>query len=263
MVAALGIAALVLWLVNRGGHPYTSTGRSNLVGFTLRSDLLHRSLGEVVVEPPGGGKGRPLLVLLHGRSALPDSFLSDAFFEGLNALGDRAPGVLLANGGDHSYWHDRRDGPWGSYVLREAIPAAIDILHADPKRVAIGGVSMGGFGALNLARLAPGRFCAVGGHSAALWLRGADSPVGTFDDAEDFVHNDVIGAARGRSPYTAPVWLDVGTDDPFRSADTRLAEELRAGGARVTFHVWPGGHEATYWDSHMASYLRFYADACS
>jgi enterochelin esterase-like enzyme len=121
---------------------------------------------------------------------------------------------------------------------------------------------MGGFGALDLGRIAPRRFCAVGGHSAALWFRGADTPAGAFDDAADFARNDVIAFARGRSPYRAPVWIDVGADDPFRQADTALARELSADGARVTFHVWPGGHESSYWHGHLAQYLRFYAGAC-
>ena len=33
-------------------------------------------------------------------------------------------------------------------------------------------------------------------------------------------------------------------------------------GADVSFHVWPGAHEGSYWDAHFADYLRFYADAC-
>src|SRR6185437_613719 len=88
----------------------------------------------------------------------------------------------------------------------------------------IGGISMGGFGALDLARLAPRRFCAVGGHSAAPWRSGGETPVGAFDDAGDFARYDVVGIAR-RHPRlfeNARVWLDVGTDDPFRSADAEL-----------------------------------------
>jgi hypothetical protein len=49
------------------------------------------------------------------------------------------------------------EGAWGAYVLREAIPAALKRTGADPQRVAIG-ISMGGFGALDLARISPGRF---------------------------------------------------------------------------------------------------------
>ena len=42
----------------------------------------------------------------------------------------------------------------------------------------------------------------------------------------------------------------------------RLARELRAGRARLTFHIWPGGHESRYWHRHIARYLKFHADAC-
>src|SRR5439155_686741 len=82
-------------------------------------------------------------------------------------------GVLaLLNGDGHSYFHDRRDGPWASMMLREAIPQAERRFHTLPGKVAIGGISMGGYGALHLASLRPHEFCAVGGHSAAVWTSG-------------------------------------------------------------------------------------------
>jgi len=55
-----------------------------------------------------------------------------------------------------------------SELTNEVIPKALTVLGADPRRVAIGGISMGGLGAYTLARQEPGRFCAVGGHSAAI-----------------------------------------------------------------------------------------------
>ena len=48
---------------------------------------------------------------------------------------------------------------------------------------------MGGFGALDLALEHPGRFCAVGGHSAALWQRAGATAPGAFDNANDFNDN--------------------------------------------------------------------------
>src|SRR4029079_15680573 len=120
-----------------------------------------------------------------------------------------------------------RDGQWATSLMREAIPAALSRSHADGDRVAIGGISMGGCGALDLARLAPNRFCAVGAHSAALWFRGADTAAGAFDDAEDFARHDLLRLARARSLYRAEVWIDVGREDPFFEADTALARELR------------------------------------
>src|SRR5438105_12369056 len=120
---------------------------------------------------------------------------------------------------------------------------------------------MGGFGALDLARLAPGRFCAVGAHSAALWFRGGDTATGAFDDAADFARHDLLRLAQTRTVYRVPVWIDVGRDDPFFQADATLARELRAHGTRVRLVVHGGGHSG--WAGRMGEYLRFYAAACS
>ena len=115
--------------------------------------------------------------------------------------------------------------------------------------------------ALNLARLHPRRFCAVGGHSAALYKSfGASAPV-AFDNAADFARNDVFKAARQTRFNRLPVWIDVGVDDPFHDADAAFVSLLRARGVSVTYDVWPGGHTASYWKAHMAAYLSFYASA--
>jgi len=263
VLVVLAAAGFLTWRLLR---PPPSPARYGIreVTFELRSRLLHRTLAEVGVLPPPlpGGVRRPLLVFLHGRGGTPQGQATDALFAALQAAGPLAPDVILANGGDHSYFHDRADGPWGTYVVKEVIPDAVRRLDADPNRVAIGGVSMGGFGALDLARLWPGRFCAAGGHSAAMWRAGGETPEGAFDDAEDFARNDLLGAVKARDVYgKMPVWIDVGTQDPFRSADTAFAGALRAHGGRVTFHVWPGSHSGAYWASHMAQYISFYSRA--
>src|SRR5213079_3390154 len=109
----------------------------------------------------------------------------------------------------------------------EAIPAAIARSGADAHRVAVGGVSMGGFGALDIARLWPHRFCAVGGHSAALWRTGGETPQGAFDDAEDFARHDLFSSAERKRPlYRIPVWMDVGDQDPFHDSDSAFARLL-------------------------------------
>lgn len=236
----------------------SASGGAHVEHFTVHSKLLHRDLEQAGIR---SGDHRPLLVLLHGRGASPDSLVGPGLEHGLAQLGDRAPSVLMVNGGESSYFHDRRDGPWGRYVLTEAIPAGIERLDADPDRIAIGGISMGGFGALDLARIAPRRFCAVGGHSAALWATGGETPEGAFDDAEDFDRHDLFAFAFVRPIYRMPVWIDMGTADPFRQSGTEFAHILRNRGTRVSFHVWPGGHEYRYWQAHLPQYLRFYSAA--
>ena len=118
---------------------------------------------------------------------------------------------------------------------------------------------MGGFGAFAVARRRPARFCAVGGHSSALWLRGGDAAPGAFDDAADFSRNDLIrvARARGRTPWgSARLWLDGGSADPFRVADERFATALG-----IRMHRWAGAHDGAYWRRHYGRYLRFYAAA--
>src|SRR5438874_8503811 len=108
-----------------------------VTSFTLESKLMGRPMFEALATPAGGGKGRTLLVFLHGYGAAPRETLSPAFLAALRRLGDRAPVVFLPEG-DTGWWHDNREGPWGSYVLREAIPAALARSGPNPHRVAIG-----------------------------------------------------------------------------------------------------------------------------
>jgi S-formylglutathione hydrolase FrmB len=257
-LAALAVLTLALAGCGSSSKPETPLHVST---FELQSKLLGRRLDQVLVTPQGGGKGRPLVVFLHGYGGTPADTLGPAFVTALRRLGDRAPVVVLPDG-QVGWWHDRDEGRWGSYVLDEVIPAALRRTGADPKRVAVGGISMGGFGALNLGRHKD-RFCAVGGHSPAVFESGNDSISFGFDNAADFARNDLIGIARKRSPYDAPVWIDVGDNDELRPADALLARELKARGADITFHVWPGGHDGDYWNQHFDAYVKFYADACS
>jgi S-formylglutathione hydrolase FrmB len=231
----------------------------------VHSRALGRTLPTTVVVPSALREVHraPLLVFLHGRGGHDGSEASQAFYDALDALGSRAPVVAFPDGGDHSYWHDRADGRWGTYVARDVIRAVRREYGTDPRRVAIGGISMGGFGAFDVARLHPGRFCAVGGHSPALWRTAGETAPGAFDDAGDFARHDVIAAARAGAPAFAqmPVWIDGGDGDPFRPGTDAFTTALRANGIEVSAHTWPGGHEGDYWSEHWPSYARFYARA--
>lgn len=233
---------------------------------TVHSEAVGEDLEVGIVEPAGAGdtRRRPgLLVFLHGKGGTAGTYTDDEpFFEALAGLGRRAPIVAFPEDDGDSYWHDRATGGWGTYVLDEVIPQVVERFDADPRRVAIGGISMGGFGAYNLALHSPGRFCAVGGHSPALWLRAEDTAPGAFDDAEDFEANDVIATVRSDPGAFGPIpiWNDAGDEDPFLISDVAFDETLEGAGADITAHTWQGGHEHSYWDRHWGAYLRFYAD---
>lgn len=265
VLIVIATAAVYLALTATLFAPVDEHG-ARMVHMSIRSEAVGRTLGVNVVVPaetrPRGR--RPLLVFLHGRGGSEDSFSGDeAVFEGLAALGRRAPIVAFPDGGVHGYWHDRDGGDWGRYVLREVIPRVESRFGIDPGRLAIGGISMGGFGAYDLALAHPRRFCAVGGHSPALWFAADETAPGAFDDSADFARNDVVGMVR-RNPEAFAgmrVWNDYGDEDPFRAYDEGFVAYLRADGAQLSAHSWAGGHDAAYWNRHWPAYLRFYANA--
>jgi S-formylglutathione hydrolase FrmB len=271
-IAAAALVIVVLaggWEVRRHWPGKVSTASAAAHGATIlrydiRSRFVHGTLPQTAAIPADADADPaarpPLLVFLHGRGADGNESNSNAdFFAALARLGKRAPAVVFPNGGDASYWHKRADGDWTRYVLDEVIPQAIKRLHADPRRIAIGGISMGGYGAYAIARHAPSRFCAVGGHSPALWLQAGDSAADAFDDAGDYARNDVLALARARGakPWGhARLWLDGGDADPFKPGTDAFAAALH-----IHAHHSPGGHTSDYWHAHYASYLRFYAAA--
>ena len=264
---AIAAAVAVVWSVlNLTLLAGTDTRGASVEKFDVDSDAVPGTHPVSVVVPDGtDGEGRPLLVFLHGRSGDSETYTNDEpFFEALDDQGERAPVVAFPDGGESSYWHDRDSGRWDAYLMKEVIPQVEDRFGVDVSKVAVGGISMGGFGALDLAMHHRGEFCAAGGHSPALFTSGGESAPGAFDDAEDFAANDVIQAAE-TDPGAfegLPVWLDAGKSDPFVPGVTALTSALEGSGADLTSKGnWRGGHEDDYWNEHWSDYLDFYAKA--
>jgi S-formylglutathione hydrolase FrmB len=264
-IAGVGIAA---WLLLRGasdGAQGDADARGAMVDrVVIESEEVGRSQPVTIVTPEAAEQGSPLLVFLHGYGGDESGFLDhDPLFAALEQLGAAAPIVAFPDGGEGSYWHNRESGDWGDYVADEVIPAVVEESGADGDRVAIGGISMGGFGAYDIARLHPGRFCAVGGHSPAIWQSAGETAPGAFDDAEDFAHHNVIAAvsADPEAFSDQPIWLDTGDEDPFVPGVDAFAAALDSIGAPLTEKRWPGGHDGEYWASHWDEYMGFYADA--
>jgi S-formylglutathione hydrolase FrmB len=230
-----------------GGPAYSSTRGGRIIPFALHSRLTHGVRHELLVVPRQHSDW--MLVLLHGYHGSPSSFLTQPFFNTLSALGNRAPEVLLLDGGADSYWHNRSYGAWGSMIWKEAIPAGLRRTHA--RRVAIGGISMGGYGAI----LAGARhhFCAVGAQSPALWLSPGETAPGAFDNAADYNRNDVF-----KLKPPKPLWIDLGASDPFYNAAIAYAHR-----AHVVAHVKPGGHDGALWNAFTPQFLRFFARECA
>ena len=274
-VALIAVLALLLaagaYALLRDDGPVTAEPRgvptqapeAEVLRFAISSEAVGAELSTSVIVPEGArDRNPPLLVFLHGLGGSDLSFTANpALLDALADLGPRAPVVAFPDGGT-SFWYDRPSGDWGAYVVREVIPAVARRAGADARRVAVGGISMGGFGAYHLGMEHPDRFCGVGGHSPALWLSFEESGEfpEAFDDAGAFAENDPVETAR-EDPDAfgeTPVWADTGSADWFLPGFRAFRAALEAGETDLSAREWPGGHDLAYWDSHWDSYLRFY-----
>ncbi|HEX7976244.1 MAG TPA: alpha/beta hydrolase-fold protein, partial [Anaerolineales bacterium] len=182
----------------------------------------------------------PALYLLHGANTdhtqWPDlNVATDA--DSLIAQKAIPPLVVVMPGGSY-----QPDENYEAFVLGDLIPHIEQTTRVgrDPGQRAIGGVSHGGWLALDLAAAHPDVFGAAGGHSPAI------------DDllTRQFAR---LGAAS-----TLRIYLDVGQDDPLASRVAAFAHTLEAQGLKPVFHIYPGTHNRPYWRAHTAEYLSFY-----
>jgi enterochelin esterase-like enzyme len=206
--------------------------------------------------------------MLHGLGGSYREWYTDRLFDvadSLIASGEIPPLIIVLPQGEDAYWVDHANGGprWGAYVARDLV-GEIDANYrtqADRNHRAIGGMSMGGNGALQLAMNYPDVFSVVGAHSFA--LRRHDQAPDYFGDQTYFNAHDPVYLF-GAHPDVArglTLWLDVGNGDTWRPADEAFDRQLSDAGIAHSWHEFAGGHEDPYWSSHASDYLRFYGTA--
>jgi enterochelin esterase-like enzyme len=244
-------------------------GRSGTARF--ESAALGRVMPYLVYLPPGydahPAARYPVLYMLHGmggdeRQWQRLGLLTAA--ERLIATGEIPPMIIVMPRGDQAYWMDHAgNGPrWGRFVVTELVDD-VDIHYrtiADRDHRAIGGVSMGGHGALQLALNNPDRFATVGSHSLVL-RRHSEAPA-YFGDASWFAAHDPVSLVQQRpdAARRLSLWIDVGREDGWSGRDEAFHAQLVAAGSAHLWQEWPGGHDDAYWSAHLDDYLTYYGD---
>ena len=201
--------------------------------------------------PPGYGEDPqrryPVVYLLHGGSDTVSFFLELGIREAMDAaLGSGAVGpmiLVLVDGGPKFTGDGNVTTSFDDYFASELVPAVDRRWRTVPERTgrAIGGVSLGGRYALEIAADHPSLVAAAGGHSTV-----AHSP-------------DQLAARLAAAGI--PIYLDVGKSDGLFASDEALARSLRRRGADVRWNPAEGEHARPYWAAHLPDYLRFYSDA--
>jgi pimeloyl-ACP methyl ester carboxylesterase len=169
-----------------------------------------------------------------------------------------APMAMVTVDGGGGYWNPHPGDDPMAMVVHELLPRCQRLgLGRPPRRVAVMGISMGGYGALLLAERYPAVFAAVAAVSPAVWTsypQARQANPGAFASAAAFAADDVIthAAALGRRP----VRIASGHDDPFYPGVQALARALPAG-AVVAFG--PGCHDGSFFVAQEPPSLAFLA----
>lgn len=161
--------------------------------------------------------------------------------------------IVMADGGTLANYTSGGAGSYESLILDDLIPYVERTYCAWPEGAgrAIGGVSRGGYWALEIAFRHPELFASVGGHSAAL----VDNFAGPAINPEFTGLQNELGSLR--------IYFDIGADDWLINNVRRLHEEMEAAGIAHTWVLNEGRHEDAYWSAHVADYLAWYAAAWS
>jgi S-formylglutathione hydrolase FrmB len=282
---ALAALLSVSWTVP--GSAY-ATGRAECLSQV--SKILGHSVAYCVLLPSGYDEQKarryPVLYLLHG---LGDNEQMLVRSGGLNLvedlweqhqLGDL---LIVTPAGDSSFYINSRDGQrrYEDFFLQEFLPQIEKRYRTKPGRASrgIGGISMGGYGALHLAFRHKELFGSVGAHGAALiekisgaanmdsqQLRGTRILGDTFGMPLDPVfwkHNDPLTIARTSNLAGLKIYFDCGAEDDFgfNRGAAALDKLLAARHIPHEFHLYPGGHNWGYFAEHLPAMLEFHSRA--
>ncbi len=213
-------------------------------------------------------KRYPVLYMLHGFSGKDDEWMWYGLFDRLDemiASGKIKPFIVVLPWGNQEYWVDHPDnGPrWGEYTAREVVAHIDGNFRTIPLKEsrAIGGLSMGGNGALQVTMSYPNVFGVVGAHSPT--MRTFDQKIPWWGDQAWFDRYDPITQAK-TNPYlpTVKLWIDIGLDDKaWRARALELKSVLESRKINFTWDESPGDHNDMYWKANVPDYLTFYAGA--
>jgi S-formylglutathione hydrolase FrmB len=264
---------------------------------SLESRILKRPVRYCVQTPPGydqknlqGQPPRyPVLYFLHGLGDNEQTLFKTGgwtLIEDLREQHKIGDFLIVAPEGRTSFYINSADGkdPYSDFFLREFMPYMEKKYRVQPGRAnrAIGGISMGGYGALRFAFAYPQLFSSVSAQSAALILESpkdintaarSGSPVvraltGVFGNPIDMAHwqanNPFVLARKNRAGVKKlAIYFNCGDRDDygFEKGAAALDRQLTAEGIPHEYHLYPGDHGLEYFLTHLGETMEFHSRA--
>jgi putative tributyrin esterase len=248
--------------------------RDGLRFLTARSAALGGRRADVCFWSPPmvpAGAKLPLVMLLHGAggSAWSWSLRGGAHLTTARLVETEeiAPVALVmpSDGlwGGGSGYVPHPDADYERWIVEEvpAIAALADDRVDPDAPVFVGGLSMGGFGALRLGAKYPDRFRGISAHSAVTTVaRLAESTGDRLGDLPSFGQSDgtVLHWMETNATRLPPLRFDCGTDDHLLAGNRALHAALESRHVDHAYEEYAGGHDWVYWRLHVADTLRFF-----
>jgi pimeloyl-ACP methyl ester carboxylesterase len=231
---------------------------------TFYSAARGRTVGYTIAYPPEhrAGDELPLVIMLHGYGGNHADALvgmSPAQAVALQVGGrPLAPMALVTVDGGNGYWNPHPGDDPMTMVIGELIPLCQRLgLGRPPRRIAMMGISMGGYGALLLAEKYPHLIAAAAAISPAIWTSYAQAQgasAGAYASAAAFAANDAVTHASALAHV--PVRVAAGYDDPFYPGVQALARVLPAG---AVVDLAKGCHTGAFFAEQQPPSLAFLA----
>jgi enterochelin esterase-like enzyme len=215
-----------------------------------------------------------VLYLLHGNNGDANDWIAQGHLQSAaDALiehKDMPPVVIVMPQGGTDWYVDRKEKMETSFFedLLPEIEARYAVSTQRGGRM-IGGVSMGGFGALRYAMTQPERFCGALLLSPAIYPNeppraSAARRVGVFGEREFDArvwHELNYPAQWDRymsRPYRLPMFIAAGDDDLAIQADaSSLYTHLRLAGNPAALRIIDGGHTWDVWSALLPAALKY------
>ena len=274
-----------------------ATSQSRIDCSALKSQVLHRAVRYCVYLPSGYDAGPtqrpprryPVLYLLHGLGDNEQTLFNSGgwtLLDDLRNLRKMGDFLIAVPEGRRSFYVNSADGSerYSDFFMQEFIPRIESKYRIRAGRAsrAIGGISMGGYGALRFAFAHPEIFSAVSAQSAALItetpqqlnaaastgspLLGVLAPVfGKPIDVSHWNANSPFLLAKRNAAELRKlaIYFNCGQQDNygFEKGNAALDRELSEEHIKHEYHSYPGDHSITYFLSHFAEVMEFHSKA--
>ncbi len=249
--------------------PYESQGLRFL---TIKTpNLLGR--GDIclfVPEVENGIDNLPIYILLHGvyGSAWIWALKGGAHHTAKRLIDNNTidPAIIAmpSDGlwGDGSAYFSHHSKNFDQWVVNDIITAIKENIPEaqNSTTTCIGGLSMGGYGALSLGTKFPEKFKAISGHSSITKLE--QMALFVEEPIEEYTNNtnlpDIIDCIKLNQDKLPKLRFDCGVKDELIEPNRLLHKELNELCIEHVYEEFNGGHEWPYWIKHVEKTLKFF-----